>query len=215
MPPTRRNATTTTTTTAAGFDDENNTTQLDGSTMPMASAEGNRWTMKPGRYELLRFHSSMSQRLPLSSLWVLMLLLLLLSSSGPWQGVAGSASRVAFVASTKRHDSVNRHPSLSEPQPTKTTAPTTSSVPTVSSPVSLPVWKLALAGGLATLVGDTVMHPVDCIKTLQQSDEGLYLSFVEASRLLWTESGGISGFYKGLDVYAASDVTGGCVKFAA
>ncbi|KAG7347130.1 mitochondrial carrier protein [Nitzschia inconspicua] len=32
------------------------------------------------------------------------------------------------------------------------------------------IWKLALAGSLATLVSDVTMHPLDCIKTLQQTE---------------------------------------------
>jgi len=37
-------------------------------------------------------------------------------------------------------------------------------------PNQLPLWRLALAGGVATMIGDAALHPMDCIKTLQQND---------------------------------------------
>ena len=63
------------------------------------------------------------------------------------------------------------------------------------------------------MVGDVAMHPIDCIKTIQQSDEGMFLSFAESARLLWNELG-LAGFYRGVGVYVASDASGGSVKFA-
>lgn len=81
------------------------------------------------------------------------------------------------------------------------------------SSASLPLWKLAVAGGLATVIGDAFMHPIDCIKTLQQSDEGMSLSLGEAARHVMTTSG-IPGFYKGLGAYVATDGVGGALKFA-
>ena len=77
----------------------------------------------------------------------------------------------------------------------------------------LPLWKLAVAGGVATMLGDFTMHPMDCIKTLQQSDEGLGLSLVQASQYIWSHSG-LGGFYRGLGTYLFSDGMGGALKFA-
>ena len=77
----------------------------------------------------------------------------------------------------------------------------------------LPMWKVALAGGITSIVGNGLMHPVDTIKTIQQSDGGLYLSFIEAGRLLFHQSG-IGGFYKGLNIYATCEALAGCIKFA-
>jgi solute carrier family 25 S-adenosylmethionine transporter 26 len=81
----------------------------------------------------------------------------------------------------------------------------------VASP-SLPLWKLAVAGGLATMMGDAALHPMDCIKTIQQSDEGLKLSLQEAARFIQTTSG-VSGFYRGLGAYVITDGLGGTLKF--
>ena len=81
----------------------------------------------------------------------------------------------------------------------------------VTSP-SLPLWKLAVAGGLATMVGDAALHPMDCIKTLQQSDEGFALSLHEAARYIWTTSG-VTGFYRGMGTYVLTDGLGGALKF--
>jgi solute carrier family 25 S-adenosylmethionine transporter 26 len=84
-------------------------------------------------------------------------------------------------------------------------------VVTVTSP-SLPLWKLAVAGGLATMMGDAALHPMDCIKTIQQSDEGLALSLSQAAGVIWTTSG-VAGFYRGLGAYVITDGLGGMLKF--
>lgn len=84
----------------------------------------------------------------------------------------------------------------------------------ISSNQLLPLWKLALAGGVATMIGDAAMHPMDCIKTLQQSDEGLSLSLLQAARFIWNQSGGPAGFYRGMGTYVLTDGLGGALKFA-
>lgn len=57
------------------------------------------------------------------------------------------------------------------------------------------------------------MHPVDCIKTLQQSNSGAGLNMLQASsRILSTQ--GVSGFYKGLGTYVTADGLAGSIKFA-
>jgi len=77
----------------------------------------------------------------------------------------------------------------------------------------LPLHELALAGSITTLIADISMHPIDCIKTVQQSDSGLDFSFVQAAAYLW-ETSGIMGFYHGFLLYALADGTGGALKFA-
>lgn len=72
--------------------------------------------------------------------------------------------------------------------------------------------QLALAGAIAALVGDAALHPVDCIKTIQQSDYGQGVSFFDAGMSIW-KIHGINGFYYGLAPYALSDVSGSAVKF--
>lgn len=75
------------------------------------------------------------------------------------------------------------------------------------------LWKLALAGGVATMIGDAALHPMDCIKTIQQSDEGLSFNLVEAARFIWTHSGP-AGFYRGMGTYVLTDGLGGALKFS-
>jgi solute carrier family 25 S-adenosylmethionine transporter 26 len=74
------------------------------------------------------------------------------------------------------------------------------------------IWKLALAGALATMVSDVAMHPIDCIKTLQQSDEGMGLSMLGAAQGIFGGHG-LQGFYRGFGAYAACDAVGGAIKF--
>lgn len=63
------------------------------------------------------------------------------------------------------------------------------------------------------------MHPIDCIKTLQQSNVALQLgldtNFVKAATYLYTSyDDGILAFYHGFLTYAMSDAMGGALKFA-
>ena len=76
----------------------------------------------------------------------------------------------------------------------------------------LPLIQLALAGSLTTFFADLTMHPVDCIKTLQQSDMGIGMSFWQAASYLH-EQDGVLGFLHGFLTYATSDALGGCLKF--
>jgi solute carrier family 25 S-adenosylmethionine transporter 26 len=73
--------------------------------------------------------------------------------------------------------------------------------------------QLALAGAVATMVGDVSMHPIDCIKTLQQSNEGIGLSMLAAAQMIW-KTKHFAGFFSGLNVYMISDGLGGALKFA-
>jgi solute carrier family 25 (mitochondrial S-adenosylmethionine transporter), member 26 len=82
-----------------------------------------------------------------------------------------------------------------------------SSVP--KSSLSIPIYQMAFAGAVATVLGDAAIHPMDCIKTLQQSDEGYGLSLWEAATFLW-KSGGL---YRGLGTYLITDAMAGAVKF--
>lgn len=72
---------------------------------------------------------------------------------------------------------------------------------------------LAVAGSVATMIGDAALHPVDCLKTLQQSNEGAGLSLLGAGRQIYRTSG-VGGFYSGLGTYVAGDGGAGAVKFA-
>ena len=73
--------------------------------------------------------------------------------------------------------------------------------------------ELAFAGAVATMIGDASMHPIDCIKTLQQSVEGSGLNMVSAAKKIFAD-GGINGFYSGLGTYVISDGLAGSIKFA-
>eukprot|EP00592_Proboscia_alata_P007630 CAMPEP_0194353648 /NCGR_PEP_ID=MMETSP0174-20130528/1940_1 /TAXON_ID=216777 /ORGANISM="Proboscia alata, Strain PI-D3" /LENGTH=344 /DNA_ID=CAMNT_0039122291 /DNA_START=100 /DNA_END=1134 /DNA_ORIENTATION=+ len=73
---------------------------------------------------------------------------------------------------------------------------------------------LALAGAVATMIGDAMMHPIDCIKTLQQSDEGYGLNMIQVGKQIF-QSDGLKGFYSGLGTYVLSDGGAGALKFAA
>jgi solute carrier family 25 S-adenosylmethionine transporter 26 len=81
----------------------------------------------------------------------------------------------------------------------------------------LPLLQLALAGAVTTLVGDMAVHPIDCIKTLQQSETGWQLGLADslprAAAYLW-ETSGVEGFYRGFMTYAVTDALGGACKFA-
>jgi solute carrier family 25 S-adenosylmethionine transporter 26 len=78
---------------------------------------------------------------------------------------------------------------------------------------SLSILQLAICGGLASMLGDVIMHPVDCIKTLQQSDAGMNLNVWQAALALFQQSG-VAGFYHGLWTYAGTDMIGSALKFA-
>jgi hypothetical protein len=77
----------------------------------------------------------------------------------------------------------------------------------------LPIYQLALAGSFTTFFTDVIMHPMDCIKTVQQSDSGVGLSLFLAAQYLWSTSG-VAGFYHGFLSYALSDAVGGALKFS-
>lgn len=72
---------------------------------------------------------------------------------------------------------------------------------------------LAVAGALATIIGDIALHPIDCIKTLQQSNEGIGLSMIGAGTHILADKG-IGGFFSGLGCYVVSDGCAGAIKFA-
>lgn len=79
--------------------------------------------------------------------------------------------------------------------------------------VSLPLWQLALAGSITTIFADGIMHPVDCIKTLQQSNAGASLNLLGAAVYLY-QTAGLGAFYQGFLEYGITDSLGGAVKFA-
>jgi hypothetical protein len=71
---------------------------------------------------------------------------------------------------------------------------------------------LAIAGVLATVISDAALHPVDCLKTLQQSDEGYGLSILDGIHQIFATKG-LLGFYTGLGTYVVSDGIAGALKF--
>ena len=73
--------------------------------------------------------------------------------------------------------------------------------------------EMAAAGAAATVFGVTIMHPVDTIKTLQQSTEGAGLNMIQASQKI-LKDGGIPAMYSGLGPYVTSDGMAGAFKFA-
>ena len=72
---------------------------------------------------------------------------------------------------------------------------------------------MALAGAIATMIGDLSMHPMDCIKTMQQSTAGAGLSMLGASQSI-LKAQGIAGFYSGAGTYVITDGLAGSLKFA-
>ena len=89
-----------------------------------------------------------------------------------------------------------------------------STAPLIPPPtIELPLIQLALAGSLTTFASDLAMHPVDCIKTVQQSSMGLDMSVLQAAGYLW-KTDGLAGFYHGFLTYGCSDAVGGAFKFA-
>lgn len=77
----------------------------------------------------------------------------------------------------------------------------------------LPLYQLALAGSFTTFFADVMLHPMDCIKTVQQSDSGVGLSLLLAAQYLW-KTAGVTGFYHGFLTYGISDALGGALKFS-
>eukprot|EP00522_Entomoneis_paludosa_P008018 CAMPEP_0172450638 /NCGR_PEP_ID=MMETSP1065-20121228/8900_1 /TAXON_ID=265537 /ORGANISM="Amphiprora paludosa, Strain CCMP125" /LENGTH=389 /DNA_ID=CAMNT_0013202435 /DNA_START=85 /DNA_END=1254 /DNA_ORIENTATION=+ len=76
----------------------------------------------------------------------------------------------------------------------------------------LPLIQLALAGSFTTFFADLSMHPIDCIKTVQQSDMGVNFGILQAARYLY-EKDGTFGFFRGFLTYATSDAIAGSLKF--
>jgi hypothetical protein len=84
---------------------------------------------------------------------------------------------------------------------------------TSAKAVELPLIQLALAGAVTTFFTDVSMHPIDCVKTLQQTDAGLDSTFVETAQSIYQHMG-IAGFYSGFLIYASADAVGGALKFS-
>ena len=73
--------------------------------------------------------------------------------------------------------------------------------------------EMALAGAAATVFGVVIMHPVDTIKTLQQTTAGAGLNMLAASNKIMKD-GGFGALYSGLGPYVTSDGCAGALKFA-
>jgi len=92
-------------------------------------------------------------------------------------------------------------------------ASSSSKVSTKKTKNELSNGQMALAGALATAFGVTIMHPIDTIKTLQQSDAGLGMGIFQATNQI-AKNGGVGAFYSGLGPYVTSDAIAGALKFA-
>jgi hypothetical protein len=75
----------------------------------------------------------------------------------------------------------------------------------------IPLFQLAIAGALATFIGDAIIHPMDSLKTIQQDHIGW--SIPTAARELWNVHHGLAGFYHGFWEYAGADAISGAIKF--
>lgn len=73
--------------------------------------------------------------------------------------------------------------------------------------------QLAIAGALAAIVGDVSLHPIDCIKTIQQSDIGLGMNLFDTSEYIF-DNFGIWGFFNGLAPYVTGDCFGSAFKLS-
>jgi len=72
---------------------------------------------------------------------------------------------------------------------------------------------LAFSGAFATMIGDIALHPIDCIKTFQQSNNGMGFTMVGATKHI-LQNHGIGGLFNGLGPYVLSDACAGAIKFA-
>jgi len=68
---------------------------------------------------------------------------------------------------------------------------------------TLNAFDLCIAGSVATALGDLSLHPIDTIKTTQQTSEVVQSMFAVAKKI-W-KSSGIKGFYPGVVPYVAGD----------
>lgn len=93
----------------------------------------------------------------------------------------------------------------------KTTTTTTTLKP--NEPRELSSGEMAAAGAFATAFGVTLVHPIDTIKTLQQSSEGMGLNMLQATNKIM-KNGGFPALYSGLGPYVTSDGCAGALKFA-
>lgn len=71
---------------------------------------------------------------------------------------------------------------------------------------------LATAGVIASMVGVSVMHPVDCIKTLQQSGAGKGLNIFSAAKKI-ASNFGVGGFYRGIGPALYTESSAAMLKF--
>lgn len=96
---------------------------------------------------------------------------------------------------------------------THANAKSAKSAAAVVEPRKLSSGEMAAAGAFATAFGVTIMHPIDTVKTLQQSTEGMGLNMLQATRKI-TKDGGAGALYSGLGPYVTSDACAGALKFA-
>ena len=92
-------------------------------------------------------------------------------------------------------------------------AATATAVTKTNVPRELSSGEMAAAGAFATAFGVTLVHPIDTIKTLQQSSEGMGLNMLQATNKIM-KNGGFTALYSGLGPYVTSDGCAGALKFA-
>lgn len=110
--------------------------------------------------------------------------------------IKGFVACVALCASPIHAKSANKAAAVQEPQTRQLSGS-----------------EMAVAGAAATVFGVTVMHPIDTIKTLQQSSAGSGLNMLQASSKIM-QDGGVGAMYSGLGPYVTSDGFAGALKFA-
>lgn len=71
---------------------------------------------------------------------------------------------------------------------------------------------MAVAGFLATALGDLIIAPIDTIKTLQQGSAGSSLSMLGATQQL-LQRGGPLALFAGAESYVPADAVAGGLKF--
>jgi hypothetical protein len=71
---------------------------------------------------------------------------------------------------------------------------------------------MAVAGFIATALGDLIIAPIDTIKTLQQGASGAHLTMLGATRQLIARGGPLS-LFAGAESYVPADSVAGGLKF--
>mmetsp|Transcript_29117 Transcript_29117/g.45250 ORF Transcript_29117/g.45250 Transcript_29117/m.45250 type:complete len:368 (+) Transcript_29117:74-1177(+) len=144
-------------------------------------------------------------------------LLLLLLTTTSYVNVHVRASTIKEVPTTQTRTPYYDSSSESSSNSTSFTSITryedvTTTVKEKSAPYVLTRKDLATAGVIASMVGVSVMHPVDCIKTLQQSGAGKGLNILSAAKKIGADFG-LGGFYRGIGPALYTESSAAMLKF--